>query len=562
MRTGSLAALALVVLCLGASPVAAQPEVVGQWSSVPDLPFYPIHIHLLPSGKVMIWGGYSISGDNPHLWDPDTATTTPLSQAGYDIFCSGHSFLGDGRLLVAGGNLSLDQKAGFAAASVYDPVSDVWAPLPDMNAGRWYPTVTTLANGDALVIAGNTETGGSNLLPQVWQAASGTWRNLTSAVVGLPYYPWMYVAPNGKVFLAGPGTAARYLDTSGTGAWTAVAYSTLRREYGSSVMYDDGKVLIVGGGGGGGTTPPTSTAQVIDLNAPAPAWRTVAPMAAARRHLNATLLPDGTVLVNGGTSGAGFDNPTAAVFAAELWNSATETWTTLASAVKPRLYHSAALLLPDGRILTTGGNNTPQTEVFEPPYLFKGPRPTITAAPSSIAYGEAFLVETPDAASITQVTWLRLSSVTHAFNMNQRINRLAFASGASGLTVTAPADANLAPPGHYMLFLLDGTGVPSVGKIIQLSAPNPVPALSALSPNSATAGDPALTLTVTGSNFIRASVVQWDGAARATTFVNSGQVEAGIPASGIEKQGLRQVTVFNPAPGGGISNTLNLRIKR
>jgi hypothetical protein len=565
IRKGSLAAFALIVLCLGAAPVGgAQPEVTGQWSSVPNLPYYPIHIHLLPTGKVMIWGGYSISGDNAHLWDPDTAATTPLSLAGYDLFCSGHSFLADGRLLVAGGNLNLDIKAGLADASLYDPTSDVWTRLPDMNAGRWYPTVTTLANGDALVIAGNTETGGTNPLPQVWQATSGTWRDLTNAVLNLPFYPWMYVAPNGKLFMAGPSVTARYLDPAGTGAWTAVADSSLYRDYGSSVMYDDGKVLIVGGGGGrGGSAPPTNTAQVIDLNAPIPVWRTVAPMAIGRRQLNATLLPDGTVLVNGGTSAAGFDNPAGAVFAAELWNPTTETWTTLASALIPRLYHSAALLLPDGRVLTTGGNNKPQTEVFEPPYLFKGPRPTITAAPPTVTYGEAFFVETPDAASVTQVTWVRLSSVTHAFNMNQRINRLAFAPAPGGLTVTAPPDANLAPPGHYMLFLLNSNGVPSVAKIIQLSlsaGPNPVPVVTALNPNGATAGDPAFTLTVTGSNFISSSVVQWDGAPRSTTFINAGQLEAAILASDLAAPGTPQVTVINPPPGGGTSNALPFTI--
>ncbi len=560
MRKGSLAAFSLIMLCLAASPVAAQPEVLGQWSSVPDLPFFPVHIHLLPDGKVMFWGGATISGDNAHLWDPDTAVTTPLSLAGFDIFCSGHSLLGDGRLLVAGGNLV--QGFGVRYASIYDPGSNVWTRLPDMNAGRWYPTVTTLANGDALVIAGTTETGANNNLPQVWQAASGTWRNLTNAVLNLPLYPWMHAAPNGKIFMAGPGAAARYLETAGTGAWTAVATSSFPlRDYGSSVLYDEGKVLIVGGGGSrGGSAPPTNTAQVIDLNAPAPAWRAVAPMAIGRRHLNATLLPDGTVLVNGGTSGAGFDNPVGAVFAAELWNPAAETWTTLASAVIPRLYHSAALLLPDGRVLTTGGNYYPQTEVFEPPYLFKGPRPTITAAPPTVTYGEAFLVETPDAASITQVTWLRLSSVTHAFNMNQRINRLAFAPAPGGLSVTAPSSANLAPPGHYMLFLLNGNGVPSVAKIVQIVPPNPVPLLSGLAPNGATAGDPALTLTVTGSNFIASSLVQWDGAPRPTTFINGSQLEAAIPASDLAAVGTAQVTVVNPAPGGGTSNALPFTI--
>ena len=198
----------------------------------------------------------------------------------------------------------------------------------------------------------------------------------------------------------------------------------LYRDYGSSVMYDNGKILVMGGG-----DPPTNTAEVIDLNAASPAWRSVASMAFARRQLNATILPDGQVLVTGGTSGPGFNDPTAPVFAAEMWNPATENWTTMASAQITRIYHSTALLLPDGRILSMGGNDFPQTEIYEPPYLFKGTRPAIDPTPATVNYGQSFFVQTPDAAGVTQVTWIRLSSVTHAFNMDQRFSRLSFSAG-------------------------------------------------------------------------------------------------------------------------------------
>src|SRR5262249_28404477 len=155
------------------------------------------------------------------------------------------------------------------------------------------------------------------------------------------------------------------------------------RDYGTSVMYGDGKILLVGGG-----DPPTNTAEVIDLTAPTPTWRQVAAMAFARRQLNSTILPDRTVLITRGTSGPGFNDTTAPVYAAELWNPATETWTTLAAAQIPRLYHSGIVLLPDGRIFSSGGNNYQQAEIFEPPYLFKGARPTITSSPSSVSYGQ------------------------------------------------------------------------------------------------------------------------------------------------------------------------------
>ena len=458
---------------------------IGRWSRVPDLPFFPVHTHVLPTGKVMIWPGDisgeppGVSGNDPRLWDPATAAVSPLTPPGYDVFCSGHAFLADGRLFVAGGHIQND--VGLPSATTYDPINNAWTQTPNMNAGRWYPTVTTLANGDMLVVSGRIDnTVGENLLPGVFQAGSSTWRHLTNAQISLDLYPRMHLAPNGRVFNSAPSTVTRYLDTSGTGVWTVVANrSNIYRDYGSSVMYDDGKVLVMGG-----SDPPTNTAEVIDLNAPKPAWRSVASMAFVRRQLNATLLPDGKVLVTGGTSGPGFNNTDTPVFAAEIWDPATENWTTMASAQIPRLYHSAVVLLPDGRLLSTGGNGYPQTEVYEPPYLFKGSRPTINSAPASISYGQTFFVETPDVASITQVTWIRLSSTTHAFNMNQWINRLSFSQVAGGLNVVAPSNANLVPPGHYMLFILNGNGVPSVAKIIQVtSGPGGGPASIALSFN-------------------------------------------------------------------------------
>ena len=509
---------------------------------------------MLPTGMVLIHpvGNGQLPGDDARLWNPATATSSTLPSPGYNIFCSGHTFLADGRLLVAGGH-TVDF-VGLPRASTYNPFTGAWTALPDMNAGRWYPTNTALANGDVLVISGNISTSeGINTLPQVFQAATSTWRNLTNALLSLDFYPMMHLAPNGRVFNSGPGTVTRYLDTSGTGAWTAVANRQLFREYGSSVMYADGKILLTGGG-----DPPTNTAEVIDLNLPSPAWRSVAPMAYARRQLNATLLPDGKVLVTGGTSGPGFNNSSTPVLASELWNPVTETWTTMASGEIPRLYHSGALLLPDGRVFATGGDGYNQAEVYSPPYLFRGARPAIATAPASVAYGQTFFVETPNAASITQVTWVGLSSVTHAFNMNQRINLLSFSQAAGGLNVVAPASPTLAPIGHYMLFILNSDGVPSVAKIVRLNNGSG-PLVHALTPYSAAAGGPGFSLTVAGSNFAAGSTVQWNGANRSTTFSSSSQLTATIPASDIAAGGTAQVRVMNPG-GGGVSNAMTFTI--
>ena len=266
------------------------------------------------------------------------------------------------------------------------------------------------------------------------------------------------------------------------------------------------------------------------------------------------------MLVTGGTSGPGFNNPTTPVFEAEMWDPTTEAWTTMAAAQVPRLYHSVAVLLPDGRIFSAGGNGYTQVEIYEPPYLFKGARPTITLAPASVSHGQTFFVETPQAADIAAVTWIRLPSVTHAFNQNQRINRLGFSQTTGGLNVTAPQSPNLAPPGHYMLFILNSNGVPSIAKIVRIDVADSTPILTSLAPTSTPAGGAGFTLTVNGSNFVGTSQVRWNGAARTTTFVNAGQVTAAIPASDIVTQGSAQVTVVNPAPGGASSDVLSFTI--
>ena len=445
----------------------AQLSVTGRWTKLQNLPQPAVHNVVMPNGKVLIFGR-----DNAErVWDPITQAITLPPHVGYDLFCAGHTLLHDGRVFIAGGHIA--DFVGLAKASIYNPASNNWTVVPDMNAGRWYPTLTTLPNGDVLVVSGEIDTTvGVNPLPQVYQTATNTWRDLTAAQLQQGLYPMMFLAPNGKVFDAGPTNITRYLDTAGAGTWSVVGSRTFGwRDYGTAAMYAEGKILVAGGA----SNPPTDTAEVIDLNAATPEWRAVKSMSVGRRHLNSTLLPDGTVLVTGGTFGAGHNNRSTPVFAAELWNPATETWTTLASASVPRLYHSSAMLLPDGRVITNGGDGVTDVEAFSPPYLFKGARPTMSGAPASIGWGQQFTVQSPDAASISKVTLIRLGSPTHAFDMNQRLNVLQFTPGAGTVNITTPPNANLAPPGHYMLFIVKGNGVPSVGSIVQISATAPPP---------------------------------------------------------------------------------------
>lgn len=473
----------------------------GSWGPVVDWPMVPLHMHLLPTGKILAWGKYDTGvngtmGGRPRLWDPASGPPTTARMIAVDtmLFCSGHAFMADGRLMVSGGH-KLDDK-GIDVTNIFDPTSESFVPgLPKMAFGRWYPTVTELGDGRMLTMAGRDSAGNVVTIPEIWE--NGQWVQLPGAgILEIPYYPRNFVDPkNGRIFMAGERIQSRWFDVdgstaSGRGKWTSGPTHIwhFNRDYGTAVMYAPGKILYVGGGGNTGwPTPdaksavPTATAEMIDLNAATPTWTSAGSMSVPRRHLNSTLLPDGEVLITGGTSGGGFVdiNPGDAARTAELWNPATPTqWKTLAANSVMRVYHSVSLLLPDGTVLHgASGNAMAGTsvvpdennhEIFSPPYLFKGARPTITTAPASVTYGQTFSVATPNAAQITEVRWIRIGSVTHAFDAGQRANTLSFARTSSGVDVTAPANPNLAPPGHYLLFVLNRNQVPSVAKIVRV----------------------------------------------------------------------------------------------
>ena len=461
---------------------ASSAATVGRWDPIFTTPVVGVHLHLLRTGKVLLWGDQK----EAYVWSPG-AGFTQVAPKPFRIYCTGHTFLSDGRLLVMGG--TSPNTRGLRYATIFDPSTKAWSPTTSMAQGRYYPTATTLPNGDVLVVSGHDTTKTVVKIPEV-RTPNG-WRRLTTAPLAIPnpFYPAMFVAPNGKVFLAGFTPTSAYLDVTGTGTWTSVAKrNVVGRKLGSAVMYAPGKVLYAGGGvdsvfGRDTLLAPTASAEVIDLNQGAPAWRTVPGMAFPRRQMNATILADGSVLVTGGTSGAGFNNQAAAVHTAELWNPTTESWTTMASESRNRTYHSTALLLPSGRVLSTGSgegggitfaNSEFSAQVFSPPYLFNADgspaaRPSITSAPSRLAYGRSFTIQTPNAASITRGTLIRLSSVTHTFNQSQLIFPLTVqATNSTTLSAVAPARGALAPPGPYMLFLINGSGVPSVAKILMV----------------------------------------------------------------------------------------------
>ena len=469
-----------------AAMIAGSPQDIGEWGPVVSWPVVGVHVALLPNGKVL---AYDSIGDNATesypvqdhtratVWDPITGSQTPVNvDTGFNIFCSGLAHLVDGRLFVAGGNK--DQALnGIVQTHLFDPATNSWALGPNMAAGRWYPSVTPLNNGEMLITSGRVDT------PEV-RTLAGNLRSLSTASLSLPLYPWMDVAPNGLAFYSGPDPVLKALNPSGTGSWQTFGQrDSINRDYGGHAIYDIGKMLVAGGGSS------TRDSRVVDFSGPTPQVSATAPMAFGRRQHNLTVLADGSVLATGGnSSGASLVDLNAGVYPAELWSPSTGQWRTLASMQVTRQYHSIALLLPDGRVLSAGGGIcgtcdavgylAKNAEIFSPPYLFQAdgtpaPRPSIGAAPTSTTYGGTMTIATSDPAAISKVALIRLGAVTHSNNMEQRFIPLTFTAGATSLQAQAPATANIAPPGIYMLFLIDANGVPSVARMVDVHGNSP-----------------------------------------------------------------------------------------
>jgi hypothetical protein len=285
------------------------------------------------------------------------------------LFCAGQTLDGSGQLVVAGGHIT--DNHGLPNITYFNWQTHSWSSGPLMLHGRWYPTTTTMASGEVVITSGKDQSGAKVLIPEVEN--SGGLEELSGASENLAYYPRAFLAPNGKLFYAGEAQMTRYLDISGSGQWTNLKKRLYGiRDYGAAVMYDEGKILYVGGG------HTTNTAETIDL-IHAPFWTWTGSMAYPRRHLNATVLPNGQVLVTGGLSGTGFSDIATAVHPAEVWDPATGQWSTLASNTANRGYHSTAVLLPDARVLVAGSGDAAgeprelTAEIFSPPYLFGKP---------------------------------------------------------------------------------------------------------------------------------------------------------------------------------------------
>ncbi|MGA7795772.1 MAG: galactose oxidase-like domain-containing protein [Candidatus Acidiferrales bacterium] len=445
---------------------------VGSWSSPVSIPTVAVNLILLKNNTLL----FSEDGSSATVWDYVNNTFTSVP-APADLFCSGQAALADGRILMVGGYGGSSTAIGIPSAEIFDPSTNTWTAVPRMAYSRWYPSATTLSDGRIIVTGGWQTTEHSNAgIPEIYDPVANTWTQLTSANNPFETYPFIYMLSDGRLVHVNGSEYATVTDVLNlnTESWSIVDSNIT--DGGSSAMYLPDKIVKAGSATDSQESGPSSnTTFVLDMTAPSPAWQQTPSMAYPRSFLNLTELPDGTVLATGGETDKNGGNISNAVYPAELWSPATQTWTTMASMHTPREYHSTAVLLPDGRVLESGmgadfGNvpNELSAEFFSPPYLFKGTRPTISQAPAQISYGQNFFVGTPDAATITSAVLIRTGAVTHFFNMNARFVPVSFQQTTGGLTITAPANGYQAPPGYYLLFLVNSNGVPSVAPFVQL----------------------------------------------------------------------------------------------
>jgi len=492
------------------SPVTPSAQPGGAWGPLQTWPIVALSNTLLYNGNVVAWDGWQQPQPSV-VTNPATPLTFTTINAPDSVFCDGGASLPDGRLLVVGGYGGLTTgNLGIVDTDIFDPATNGWSRVADMHVPRWYPSVTELPDGRYVAISGNSTAATVWAdTPEVYDPTTNAWTLLSkvsTSGVHEDEYPFSYLLPSGKVFTIGPNEDDSFLLDVDAQTWTPVGGDSGVHN-GSSVMYLPGKVLYSGGGVNINASDPSyATTSVIDLTAANPTWQQVAPMHDNRVYHTLTMLPDGKVLAVGGSADTDQAVVTSGVLQTEIWDPATRTWTVGSSMAAARNYHSTALLMPDGRVLVAGGGHSfgpnggaqYSAQYYSPAYLSNGPRPTITAASSSAAYGGTISVSTPDAAHIAAVNLVSLGADTHQLDMNQHFVPLSFTASGTTLTVQGPSTAALAPPGYYMLFILNDQGVPSIASMVHLGQTLTVPA----APTSVTAtpGSGSATVSWTAPN--------------------------------------------------------------
>ena len=572
----------------------------------------------------MAGSGWDLNNRNgpyaARLLDPVTGvdTNVPLSK---DLFCVGQNQLPNGNILLTGGTATYENDInncngrwhGARYAFELDVATGTLVEQAPMNTGRWYPTQVTLPNGRVIVVSGFDDFGSYNYLAEVYDPITKSWSisydpfctnsycvgyDTTCPGAGTPCfgglnqstapwlstYPRMFLMPSGLVYTSSQREQLFLLDPS-TGRWTHVGQSAFGqyRDYGTSILLplqnsssERGKVMVLGGSVTA-TGPATDVVEIHDFNqgtSTSPNIRTVPRLNRGRKFLLPIILPNGKIVIFGGSSQAN-ENP---VFVPEMFDPENESqgWVNLPAATVPRVYHGTALLLPDGSVWTAGG--TPQAgvselriEIFRPSYFFSATaRPTISSTPTVGGYGASITIPTPDAANITRVSLVKTGCQTHHYDTDMRLIWLPITNrGTNTVTVSAPINANIAPPGYYMIHVLDGSLVPSTARIIQIpGAPPPPdttpPTLAITSPaNNSThpAGNVVISGTATDNSGIRDVRVRVDsGAYQTATLTGSNwTITMNITAEGPHTITANARDIFNNFTTRGIAINIGTR---
>jgi hypothetical protein len=476
---------------------------MGSWHVLPySSPILPIHASLLHTGRVFFFAG---SGNDPSntstpngsaVWDVNTGSfsrpITPLNGSGQplDLFCAGQCFQPQGLLMVAGGTLQYDPFHGLSTALMFDPGTQQWSTKASMSFGRWYPTLVSLGSGRTLAVSGLGTNGALCVQPEIYASTFG-WKAFPPTTSPFPMYANLFLMSDGRIFFSGAcygnnanGVTPRILSLPAQFSKTITETpvpglpASAASNQATSVLLppaQDQRVMIIGGGmamSGGGSDMAVNRVAIANPSSATPVYSTAPSLNYPRMHLSAVLLPDRTVLVCNG-SGVEEDTSTS-MLPAEIYNPATNTWTVDATQSVPRVYHSVALLLPDGSVLSAGGNpqrgvGEMRLEVYSPWYM-NTVRPVIQSAAQSVGYGGILTIQTAQAASIKWVSLIRPSANTHSCDTEQRLVDVPITTRTStSLTTSVTTNRNLAPPGWYMLFITDATGVPSIASWVQLS---------------------------------------------------------------------------------------------
>ncbi len=435
----------------------------GVFEAVPDVTVRPWAAAMLPTGKLLLSQNNDVDAASA-LFDPATRTLAPVSRPVSNTFCAGLAHLNDGRVLVVGGHEgTVDIRGqvgwlGLNRAQTFDPVTETWTALPNMPGGyRWYPSALTLTDGRVLVTGGIDSHSGEQIFNRnvdLYDPSTNTWRTVTKAPGDISStFPRKRLLPDGSVHYYGPQPSNWRLNPVDW-TWTRLGNMAQWHNGGAAVDLESGHVLYFGG-----QEPPTARAERFDPFTNT--WSATPNMAYPRLWPNGVTLPGGLVLAVGGRDAQ--QN----IRTSELYDPGRNAWEVAGDNHYGHEYHSTALLQPDGSVFS--GGPEPQIEIFEPWYLNAGPRPSLESPPAEMAYEVSFELTVRARLAITDVVLVRLGTVTHAMDLDQRHVTLDFESlGDDAYRITPPSSRALARAGHYYLIALDERGVPSPGHIVRL----------------------------------------------------------------------------------------------